>query len=139
MTSGSSSRPTYPTPHSTTPSLSATGSGAGERKTCTFGVQGARAYNEPGRCGSWLPGARKTGRCSDAEGVHEHRLRVGADVLVLVQVAGDAERVGLACLLDDAVKCIAQRQPPPAGGSAKPALAEGAVEVQVGCVQDQHG
>ena len=55
--------------------------------------QSVRCQTDPGRYGSWFPGAISTGTRGPGEAVAQEGDRVLADVLVLVDVARDADRV----------------------------------------------
>jgi len=75
------------------------------------------------------------------EGVAQERDRVLAHVLVLVDVAGDADRVDLPLVAERerAGERVAQLAAAADGGRARFRAMEDAVEVDVGDVQELHG
>src|SRR6185312_11259664 len=88
-----------------------------------------------------VPRGDEDGHAGSRERVAQERDRVLADVLVLVDVAGDADRVDLALLAERerAGERVAQLAAAADGGRARLRTVEDAVEMDVGDVQELHG
>ncbi len=93
----------------------------------------------PAGAGRGCRAAAARGSSSSPKRVREHVRGVAGDVLVLVQVARDHERVARAGALDDAQERVAQRLAAGARRACEIALDEGAVEVQISAVEDRVG